>query len=58
MRLTERVASLEVQSQPPAPCTVIIIQAGQDEADARATHEAMYGPIDLLGLTVLIHRLS
>ena len=58
MRLIGRVVSLEAQSQPPPPNTVIIIEAGQDEARARTAHEAANGPIDPRGLTVLIHRLG
>ena len=58
MRLIGRVASLEAQNQPSPPCTVIIIEAGHDEADARAVYEEHHGQIDPRGLTVLIHRLG
>ena len=58
MRLIGRVASLEARNQPPASVTVVVVETGQQEADARAAHEAINGPIDPRGLTVLIHRLA
>ena len=56
MRLTERVASLETRYQPEAPVSVIIVETGQDQAEAHAKYEADNGPIDPRGLTVLIQR--
>ena len=56
MRLIGRVVSLEARNQLPEPVTVITVETGQDRADARACHEAIYGPLDPRGLTVLIER--
>jgi hypothetical protein len=56
VRLIRRVASLEARNQPSIPFTVVIVETGQDEAGARAAHEAVNGPIDPRGLAVLIQR--
>lgn len=56
MRLIGRVAFLEARNQPPEQVTVIVVETGQDRLGARACYEAINGPIDPCGLTVLIQR--
>ena len=56
MRLIGRVVSLEARNQPPEPVTVVVVETGQHEANARAKYETINGPINPRGLTVLIHR--